>query len=55
VLVELEDAGFAADSVAAGLDSVAAGLDSLAFESDEVAESPAGFSFELDPPAGFDA
>lgn len=42
-------------SVAAGFDSVAAGLDSPAFESEEAAESPPGFSFELDPPAGFEA
>ena len=43
------------DSVLAAFDSVAAGFDSLVFASDEPAESPAGFSAELAPPAGFGA
>jgi hypothetical protein len=42
-------------SLAAGFDSVAEGLDSVVFESGEATESPAGFSVELDPPAGFEA
>ena len=46
---------FAEDSVFVAFDSVAAGLDSVVFESDEPAESPAGLSAELAPPAGFGA
>lgn len=49
------DEVFGAESVAVGFDSVAAGLDSAAFESELAAESPAGFSLELEPPAGFGA
>jgi hypothetical protein len=46
---------FAEDSVLAGFDSVAAGFDSLVFASEEPADSPAGLSAELDPPAAFGA